>query len=77
MGVVLLLVMLPAMAVLGLVLSVFDGVPAVAMSAMVLGALGTLVYQARGWDASPEPRRTKPGSDETTTRAESRAWPGS
>lgn len=51
MGVVLLLVMLPALAVVGLVLSVFDGVPAVVMSAMVLGALGSLVHQAREWDA--------------------------
>jgi len=51
MAVVLLLVGLPCFAVLALVLSVFDGIPALAISSMILFAIGCLVRAAREWDA--------------------------
>lgn len=56
MGVVFLLVALPAVAVLALVLTVFDGIPALAIAAMLLFALGAIVHAAREWDA-PDPKR--------------------
>jgi hypothetical protein len=52
MGVVLLLVALPAFAVLALVLSVFDGLPAILLATMILGAIGSLLHVAREWDAA-------------------------
>ena len=51
MGVVLLLVALPAVAVLALVVSVFDGIPAIALATMITGSIGAIVHAARGWDA--------------------------
>ena len=51
MGVVLLLVALPASAALALSLSVFDPAPAIGFATMVCGAIGGLVHAAREWDA--------------------------
>ena len=51
MGVVFLLVALPAVAVLALMFSVFSGIPALVLSTMILFAIGCLVNAAREWDA--------------------------
>lgn len=57
MGVVFLLVALPAVAVLALVVTVFEGLPAIVLSTMILGTIGSIVHAAREWDA-PRSKRT-------------------
>jgi hypothetical protein len=70
MGVVLLLVSLPAFAVLALVLRLFDGIPAIVLSTMILGAIGSLVQAAREWDAPDvDHARTKRATSKRTSVA--------
>lgn len=60
MGVVLLLVALPAMVFMAASIAVFDGFAGVAICALVLGVIVTLLRAARGWEgedvASAGPR---------------------
>jgi hypothetical protein len=58
MGVVFLLVALPGVAVIALMLSVFGGIPALALSAMLVFAIGCLVYASREWDDPAASKRT-------------------
>jgi hypothetical protein len=51
MGVVLLLVALPAVAVMALSLAVFDGVSAAIIVTLILVVIGSLLRAAREWDA--------------------------